>query len=185
MAGICGRIGLDSRGFDEPLIERMVERMAHRGRRVGHLRWRDVRLASLGAQKPSIWPLPGNESPREIFVVLDGQIDNRSELAADLLQVGLHGGASPAQLVSAGFRAQGPEFLKRLRGPYAAAVHDPDSGRSWLVRDPVGLKPLYLHRTRSRVVFASEIRPLLADPSVRLDLDPEQLRSRRHCVPTF
>jgi asparagine synthase (glutamine-hydrolysing) len=44
------------------------------------------------------------------------------------------------------------------------------------VRDPVGTRPLYLHRTRSRIVFASEIRALLADPAVRLDLDPEQLR---------
>ncbi len=176
MGGICGYIGLEPRAFDESILEGMVQRLRHRGTEAKRLRYREVWLAVLGSGTPSIWPFPGRESPAEMGAVLDGCIDNAPELAVGMAGQGRQAGANSAHLLSAGFRDEGAKFLGRLQGLYAAAVHDPASNTTWIARDPVGMRPLYLHRTRSRILFASEIRALLADPTVRLELDPAQLR---------
>jgi asparagine synthase (glutamine-hydrolysing) len=176
MGGICGQIGLEPRAFDEAILEGMIQRLRHRGNEIKRLRWRDTWFAVVGDGTPAIWPLPGHETPAEPGAILDGRIDNAPELAVGMAGQGRQAGANSAHLLSAGFREEGAAFLRRLQGLYAAAVHDPASGTTWLARDPVGMRPLYLHRTRSRILFASEIRALLADPTVRLELDPAQLR---------
>ena len=184
MGGICGQIGLEPRSFQEPILEQMVKRLVHRGSQVKRLRRPSVWFASLAVESPMIWPPEGLEQPRELSVVVDGAIDNQLELAQELGREGYSDAAgsattakdSGAGLLAAGFRAHGPAFLNRVRGSFAAAVHDHDVETTWLIRDPLGTCPLYLHRTRSRILFASEIRALLADPAVRPDLDPTQLR---------
>lgn len=176
MGGICGYIGLEPRAFDESILEGMIQRLRHRGTEVKRLRFRDVWFAVLGIGTPSIWPFPGRESPAEMGAILDGHIDNAPELAVGMAGQGRQAGANGAHLLSAGFGAEGAGFLARLQGLFAAAVHDPATATTWIARDSVGMRPLYLHRTRSRILFASEIRALLADPTVRLELDPAQLR---------
>jgi|GEM_PF-4263477 len=176
MSGIAGMIGLEPRPFDEAVLEGMVARLAHRGPRVKRLRRPAVWFAALDAETPMIWPPDGRELPRELSVVVDGAIDNAIDLMQELTRAGHPAPRDPAGLLAVGFRASGPAFLSRVRGVFAAAIHDHDTETTWLVRDPLGTRPLYLHRTRSRIVFASEIRALLADPAVRLDLDPAQLR---------
>jgi asparagine synthase (glutamine-hydrolysing) len=176
MGGICGLIGLEPRPFDESVIEGMIQRLAHRGPRVKRLRRPAVWFATFDTDSPAIWPPDGRELPRELSVVLDGAIDNNLDLMQEMTRAGFPASSDPAGLLSAGFRAHGPGFLNRLHGVFSVAIHDHDTETTWLARDPLGSRPLYLHRTRSRVIFASEIRALLADPAVRLDLDPGQLR---------
>ncbi len=66
----------------------------------------------------------------------------------------------------------GPEFARRLNGIFAVALWDEQSRMLLLVRDQLGVKPLYLHRTGSQLRFASEIKALLQDPAVPRQLDP-------------
>jgi len=176
MAGICGAIGLEPGVCDTLALEGMIRSMEHRGKMVGRLHGRDARFAYVGDQTPSIWPPAGQGFPSEICVVLDGRIDNAQELAAELAREGHRVGAGEARLLACGFMAHGADFLSRIHGSIVAAVHDPESGKSWLIRDPLGMRPLYLYRSRSFILFASELRALLADPTVRVELDPEQLR---------
>ena len=175
-SGICGSIGLESGARDEAVLEGMVRRLKHHDEQVGRLRWRDIRFAAVSVQAPLVWPPPGYESPHEICAVLDGRIDNGDRLAAELAREGHPADGGDANVLAVGVRTHGPDFLKRIQGPVAAAIHDPQSETSWLIRDPLGIRPLYLHRSRSRILFASELRALMADSSVRVELDTEQLR---------
>ncbi len=176
MAGICGQITLEPRPIDEAVLNGVVARMGHRGTQVKRLQRPAIWFASIDTVSPLIWPPDGRELPSEFSVVMDGVIDNVRDLVRDLEREGHATAHDPAAVLSAGFRAHGSAFLSRVRGAFAAAIHDHDTETTWLVRDPIGAHPLYLHRTRSRVLFATELRPLLADPAVRLDLDPAQLR---------
>jgi len=176
MGAICGQIGLEPRAFDEGILERMISRLGHRGGEVTRIRWRDAWFAALSDGPPAVWPAPSQNALTVPGGVVDGRVDNERDLVAELAREGRQGGANAGHLLSTGLSAHGPAFLARLKGFYAAAVHDPTADTTWLIRDPIGMRPLYLHRTRSRILFASEIRALLADPSVRLELDPPQLR---------
>ncbi|MDM7916072.1 MAG: asparagine synthase-related protein [Candidatus Eisenbacteria bacterium] len=155
----------------------MLARLEHRGRLAERIRRPDASLGVCDPAGPNRWPPRGSEDPSEICAVLDGRIDNAADLAAELAREG-HAcpGANPAAVVAIGMRAHGIPFLQRLQGLFAAAVHDPARNVSWLIRDPLGMRPVYLHRTRSRILFASEIGALFADPVVRSDVDPSQLR---------
>lgn len=176
MAGICGQITLEPRPFDEAILNGMVTRMGHHGTRIQRLLRPVVWFAGIDSESVAMWPPEGRELPSEFSVVMDGVIDNVSDLLRDLEREGHVTANEPAAVLAAGFRAHGIGFLSRVRGAFAAAIHDHDAETTWLIRDPLGTHPLYLHRNRSRILFASEIRPLLSDPAVRLELDPSQLR---------
>lgn len=176
MGGICGLIGLEPRLFEDSILDQMIARMPHRGKQVRRLRRAGLMLASLDRAAPEIWPPPGRELPTDVFAVLDGAIDNLRDLSTELLREGIQAPAQAAAILAAGLKAHGCAFLPRVRGVFAAVVQDPESDTTWVARDSLGMRSLYVHRTRSRIIFASEIRALLADPAVRLDIDHEQLR---------
>jgi asparagine synthase (glutamine-hydrolysing) len=69
----------------------------------------------------------------------------------------------------------GERFVERLRGEYAFALHDRRRGVCYLVRDRFGVKPLVYAVTGRSLVFASEVKALLAHPGVEAALDEEQL----------
>lgn len=176
MGGICGQIALESPHFDESILNGMVTRMPRRGPQVAHLRRPGVWFAAMDPAEPAIWPPNGREVVRDFSAVVDGVIDNSSDLTRDIERQGFGPIDGVAGLIAGGFRVSGPDFLEQLRGSFTAAVHDHDSETTWLVRDPFGTRPLYLHRNRRRLIFATDLRALLADPAVRPDLDPAQLR---------
>jgi asparagine synthase (glutamine-hydrolysing) len=82
-----------------------------------------------------------------------GRLDNAHELARDLhLPTGPH---SDEQLVLAAFDRWGTACAERLRGDFAGAIYEPVTRRLWLVRDRVGVKPVYYRLTAEAVIFAT------------------------------
>ena len=67
----------------------------------------------------------------------------------------------------------GPQCLEKLRGMFAFAIWDENAKTLFLARDRVGIKPLYYSLTDKAIVFASEIKAILADPSINRELAPE------------
>jgi asparagine synthase (glutamine-hydrolysing) len=67
---------------------------------------------------------------------------------------------------------EGEGLLRQLRGMFAFALHDATRGTLMLARDRVGKKPLFWHDDGRRLVFASELKALMQDPSVPRDVDP-------------
>jgi asparagine synthase (glutamine-hydrolysing) len=91
--------------------------------------------------------------------LLDGFLDNATELAAEL---GLAGATAPETLLLAGWKRWELELLGKMRGEFALLLWDPERRRGLLARDQLGVRSLFLHESGGTVRFASEIRQLLA-----------------------
>lgn len=105
-------------------------------------------------------PLPragGDGSP---VAVLDGRIDNREEILATLPQV--PAGADDVDVLAAAYRAWGDGLLQRLVGEFALAVWDPLDRRLLCANDPAGIRRVYYWLRPRELVFASQLRQLLA-----------------------
>jgi asparagine synthase (glutamine-hydrolysing) len=92
----------------------------------------------------------------------NGEIFNHNELRAELAALGREPrSASDTEVVLEAFLAWGPDAVRRLRGEYAFAIVERATGRTYLARDPLGVKPLYWSRRDGRLHIASEIKALV------------------------
>ncbi len=180
MCGIAGRYNFDSeRPVDAATLRAMTQAIAHRGPDadgfhvgpgigLGHRRLSIIDLTT-GDQ-----PL-GNESGT-VQVVFNGEIYNfadlRSELEADGHRFRTR---SDTEVIAHGYEQWGDRVVDRLRGMFAIALWDGPRRRLLLVRDRLGVKPLYYCVTRHGIVFGSEIKALLQDDEVGRAWNPEAL----------
>lgn len=113
----------------------------------------------------------------EGVLVLDGQIWNRRELRSELASKGIHlVGTSDAELLLTGLMEFGTDYLKRVNGVFAFAWWQSGEGTLCLGRDRLGVKPLFYSVTEERIVFASEIKGVLAHSAVRAQIGETALR---------
>jgi asparagine synthase (glutamine-hydrolysing) len=185
MCGICGAI--TSRGA-RPAVERMTAALEHRGPD-------DSGLASLegehgaslgwfGHRRLSILDLsiaghqPMSSPDGRYCLTYNGEIYNFRELRDELAHAGasFHSTGDTAVLL-AGWARWGPRVLPKLRGMYAFALWDRDEQKCYLARDSFGIKPLYFSISNGIVLFASEIRSLLASEMIPRVIDPHALES--------
>jgi len=115
-------------------------------------------------------------------LVFDGRLDNREELlesfrgcpaASDIS--GISSVSPDPALVLAAYHRFGDEFPGRLNGDFALALFDGKRQRLLLARDSLGVRPLYYHRGDGGILFASEIKALLAHPGLSPRPDDEKL----------
>jgi asparagine synthase (glutamine-hydrolysing) len=108
-------------------------------------------------------------------VVQNGEIFNHVELAAELAASG-HPCASHSdtEVLLRLYERDGIDMVSRLNGMFAIAILDRRQGALYLVRDRIGVKPLYLHDDGNRLLFASEIKPLLR-AGIGRRMNPEAL----------
>ncbi len=193
MCGIAGAIGhIDQSVIDA--VTRMSAAQVHRGPD-GEGFWTNVditrgggtgaafafrRLAiidlSADGNQPMIDPASGN------VIVFNGEIYNFLELRRELESAGVRfRSKSDTEILLSTYGKWGIDGLAKLRGMFAFAIWDQAQCRVLLVRDRIGIKPLYLHERkregRRTVFFASELRSLLAGGLVDRALDPVGLSS--------
>lgn len=178
MCGICGIIDLRGTGRADPALTRaMCDRIRHRGPDGDG--FYDAPNLSMGMRRLSIIDVDGSDQPLynedgSIALVFNGEIYNYRELRADLLRRG-HRLATEGdgETIIHLYEEYGPGLFDHLRGMYAFALWDSNAGRLLLAVDHIGMKPLYLAERDGRLLFASEVKALLADESVvpALNLD--------------
>lgn len=177
MCGIAGIHGLEGITDPEALAHRMTGAMAHRGpdatgvlRRgnsvIGHRRLSIIDL-SAGSNQPFV------SADGRYALAFNGEIYNYRELRKQLDWDWRTG--SDTEVLLAAFARWGPDCLHRLHGMFAFAVHDAASDELFIARDRMGIKPLYWYRDDRHVLFASELRALLATGLVPRRLDSEAL----------
>lgn len=162
---MCGIIGAFS--FDRNVEPLDLDMIAHRGPDargsctlcenrlwIGHTRLSILDLSGAGAQ-PMHDPVSGN------VIVFNGEIYNHPELRAALPASEKWRGSSDTETLLVAFREWGTEAFSRLRGMFAFALWEGAAKKLWLVRDPLGIKPLYMRRSPNGLCFGSEIRPLM------------------------
>jgi len=186
MCGIVGSLVFDSGTFrvTEPYITRMRETMAHRGPDgagtwidgdgrvgLGHRRLAIIDLSDAAAQ-----PMASRDG--RLHLVFNGEIYNHAEIRRELEALGDHDWQtdhSDTEVLLHAFARWGIACLDKLRGMFAFGLWDAGERALWLVRDRIGIKPLYFSIHHGRIVFASEIKALLADPEQSRAVDEEAL----------
>ena len=176
MCGIYGIAGLDwNPSLDREVLARMGRVIVHRGPDDdGHFYNGGV---GLGMRRLSIIDLKGGHQPianedETIWVVCNGEIYNFKELRDDLEKKGHHFRThSDTEVIVHLYEDLGVDLFKRLRGMFAIAVWDAQRKRLVLARDRLGKKPLYVARLPGRLLFASEIKSILADHTVSRELN--------------
>src|SRR5262249_23371824 len=184
MCGICGiyEYGVNEPAITPELVARMRDTMVHRGpddagayvtpdRRVGlgHRRLSIVDLSAAG-RNPMC-----NEDGR-VWITFNGEIYNHQALRPDLMEKGhRYRSRTDTETVIHLYEERGSAFVEQLEGFFALGLWDDSKRMLILVRDRVGKKPLYYRVAGGRLIFASEIKAILAHPDVTRDIDEEAL----------
>ena len=172
MCGISGIVYTDPRHpVDRHLMRRLTTILAHRGPDSDGFYWGEG--AALGHRRLSIIDLATGDQPmfnqdRTKAVVFNGEVYNFRELRIELEQRNHRfSTASDTEVIVHAWEEWGDAGISRLRGMFALALWDIPRRRLLLARDRVGKKPLYYVHDGERLLFASELKALLCDPSVK------------------
>jgi asparagine synthase (glutamine-hydrolysing) len=175
MCGIYGELGLQPGVQVGEYASEGIDRLFHRGPDEGGM-WKGSRVV-LGMRRLSIIDLPGGMQPiwnedRSCVVVYNGELYNYRELRQELLSLGHRFSTDgDTEVIVHAYEQWGVECLRRFNGMFAFAIWDEHKGQLILARDRMGEKPLYYYIDRERVVFASEIKSILANASVARKLN--------------
>ena len=171
MCGIAGQLA----GAD-PRVDAMIEALRHRG--PDGVRVEEMPGAALAHARLSIIDLDGGWQPLHAggsTVIGNGEIYNYLELARDHgLEEILATGSDFEPLLHL-YAREGEAAFSKLRGMYALCLIGGD-GRTWLARDPFGIKPLYIMEHAGGLAFASEPRAFFAAGLMQRVLDEEAAR---------
>jgi len=176
MCGIAGA-AWTSEGelLAEAALSRMISVIDHRGPDDC-----GVHLApevALGHRRLSIIDLEGGRQPlanedESIWIVFNGEIYNYEELRRDLESRGHRfRTSSDTESIVHLYEEYGADCVNRLRGMFAFAIWDGNTGRLMLARDRLGQKPLFYRHEANRLLFASELKSLLQIPAAPRELN--------------
>src|SRR5262250_1984018 len=177
MCGIAGILNLvDGPPPDLAVLHRMGAVLQHRG--PDHFAIERDQRVGLVARRLAIVDVAGGHQPYRseddrVIAVFNGEIFNYPELHRELVEHG-HRFASKTdgEVLVHLYEEHGEALCERLNGQFAFALWDRRERRLLLARDRVGICPLFYALDGRRLRFASEIKGLLADPSMKPRLDP-------------
>jgi len=178
MCGICGLYGFQSSAVLDTAIRRMMQTLAHRGPdaegafvgtgvALGHRRLSILDLSPTGAQPMTLGATT---------VVYNGEAFNFRELRAELEKRGRRfRGSSDTEVLLQAYEEWGVEGLERLEGLFALGLWDAMRQRLVLMRDRLGIKPLYYAWRDGALAFGSEIKAVLTGIDPKRDVDDQAL----------
>lgn len=186
MCGITGILKIDGK-LDVPqaLVEKMTHVLAHRGPDASGIHI-DKDFA-LGHRRLKIIDLETGEQPmsspdRKIWVCFNGEIYNFKEIKEELISKGYRFQTqSDTEVILKSYEAFGIDCVNKFNGMFAFALVDVRQKRAYLVRDRLGIKPLYYTIVNGSVIFASEIKSILLYPGVKREINPNGISSYLSC----
>ena len=202
MCGIVGVVG-SAQPVDPSLLRQMCDAIVHRGpddegyyftrnpERRSESHSQGTAFAGLGMRRLSVIDLATGKQPihnedQTVWVVLNGEIYNYTELRAELETKGHQFYTqSDTEAIVHAYEEYGDDVPKRLRGMFAFAIWDTKRQRLMLARDRVGKKPLLYATVGSKLIFASEFQAILQHPDVsrRVNLEAISHYLSFMCIP--
>lgn len=173
MCGIAGIIDFENDMLEESLtLSLMLDVISHRGPDAAGTFF--THQAALGHRRLSVVDPAGGSQPmtRSIggntyTIVYNGELYNTPELRQTLSQKGHRFFSySDTEALLLSYIEWGPSCVEKLNGIYAFAVWDEKKQRAFLARDRMGVKPLFIARVNSALLFASEIKAILKHPGI-------------------
>src|ERR1043165_4519826 len=184
MCGICGvwEYGANVGGVEESQLVQMRDEMTHRGPDdAGALVFDDAR-GGFGFRRLSIIDLsPAGHQPmhgcdKRNWLVFNGEIYNHAKLRTTLEQRGhKYSSRTDSETILYLYEERDLDFVHDIEGDYAISLWDATKQGLLLVRDRIGVKPLYYFFKNGRFIFASEIKAILKHSAVTPDIDEEAL----------
>ncbi|HUO44256.1 MAG TPA: asparagine synthase (glutamine-hydrolyzing) [Burkholderiales bacterium] len=183
MCGIAGWLARKSTLSGPDTLKRMTDAIAHRGPDDEGMYFEDtadgVRGVALGHRRLAIIDLAGGHQPMRdaaagLTLTFNGEIYNFREIRAELIEAGYsfqHD--SDTEVLLRAYQHWGCDLVHHLRGMFAFALWDAKAQRLVLARDRFGEKPLFIHQDADGIYFASEVKALLALPSLTAKVDME------------
>jgi asparagine synthase (glutamine-hydrolysing) len=186
MCGICGTLVFEGSSLrvTESYLSRMRDTMVHRGPDgaglwlspdgrigLGHRRLSIIDLSDAAAQ-------PMSNEDGTLWISFNGEIYNHIDIKKELEAFGTYRWKtdhSDTEVILHAFEQWGIGCLDKFRGMFAIALWDARRRELWLIRDRIGVKPLYYSVQNARLVFASEIKAILQDPAQQRVLSEEAL----------
>ena len=178
MCGIAGIIGKKelSQGKIKAYIAAFKSSLVHRGpddagEHIGV-------NSGFAHRRLSIVDISGGHQPiynedRSVGIVYNGEIYNYTSLREDLKKKGYRFFTNTdTEVILRGYEEYGTEFFDELNGMFAFCIWDDNTDTVYLVRDFFGIKPLYIYEDGSRIIFASELKAIIAIPDIDQSLDP-------------
>ena len=196
MCGICGIYQFDTTPISESLIQRMNDSLKHRGPDgeghyiqghvgLGHRRLSIIDLSEKGKQ-------PMSNENEDIWITYNGEIYNYIELRKELIKKGHNfKSETDTEVIIHAYEEYGTECLNKLNGMFAFALYDKRGDVLFCARDRYGIKPFYYYINNEKVIFASEIKAILQDPSIHREQNDKMIydylvfNRYDHCEETF
>lgn len=176
MCAIAGIIGLEA---EESTVERMLNTMVRRGPDARGL-WQCCGAALLHSRLAIIDPEGGRQpmqlswAGEQYILVYNGELYNTEEIRRELIREKHEfEGHSDTEVLLHAYAQWGSGCLEKLNGIFAFGVWEVGKGRLFLARDRIGVKPLFYKIHRRGLIFASEIKTILAYPTVKAQLDEQ------------
>jgi asparagine synthase (glutamine-hydrolysing) len=177
MCGIVGIVRFDPRDMvDEARLKRMRDVLRHRGPD-GEGLWLEGPVG-LGHRRLSIVDVAGGQQPMSneddtVWITYNGELYNHAALRPGLEAAGhRYRTRSDTETIVHLYEEEGEQCVKRLQGMFAFAIWDRSQERLLLARDRLGIKPLYYMISERELLFASEIKAILAASAERPALNP-------------
>jgi asparagine synthase (glutamine-hydrolysing) len=189
MCGIAGTVDFTGNFDDDPAAraaaQAMTDTMACRGPDDEGL-W-TTKHAALGHRRLAIIDVPGGRQPMvlddpvtgetRLAIVYSGEVYNFTELREELAGKGHRFRTdSDTEVILHGWLEWGEDVVERLNGMFAFALWDTRTDELFLVRDRMGIKPLYYYPTPDGVLFGSEPKAILAHPRAEAVVGVDELR---------
>jgi asparagine synthase (glutamine-hydrolysing) len=187
MCGIAGIFEFTAAAPSSDLLADMTRLLAHRGPdgsgqmvldnvALGHRRLSIIDL-SANAQQPM------TDEDGSCWIVYNGECYNYRSLRQQLVSRGYRfRSESDTEVILQLYRERGEGFLQYIEGMFALAIWDGKQRKLIIARDRIGIKPLFYHCGSQRLLFASEMKALLADPSVPTSIDIAALGDYLHLL---
>ncbi|MCK4836851.1 MAG: asparagine synthase (glutamine-hydrolyzing) [Candidatus Aminicenantes bacterium] len=177
MCGICGFYQTNPIA-DLPILKLMNDQIIHRGPDDEGFYFGEK--IGLAARRLSVIDLVTGHQPLsshsgKSWITFNGEVYNFMDLREELESRGFQFKTrTDTEVVVNMYEAHGLEFVHKLRGMFAIGIYDSANDRLVLVRDHVGIKPLYYYfdAEKKNLIFASEIKSILKYPSVPREIDP-------------
>jgi len=175
MCGICGFTNDNNLS----LLKKMNQTMEHRGPN-GEGFYVDETIA-LGMRRLSVLDVENGNQPffsnnAKVVVICNGEIYNYKALKRTLTEKGYKFETNcDVEVLPNLYAEYGIKFVELLNGMFAIALYDCNEKKLFLIRDRLGIKPLYYSLTGDKLIFASELKTILVHPEVKLEIDFDAL----------
>lgn len=183
MCGINGVLAFNSKiKIEEQIIVEMRDTMVHRGPDGGGVWISNDNSIGLGHRRLSIIDVsdianqPMSNEDDSIKIVFNGEIYNHADIRKELEAKNKYKWKtdhSDTEVIIHAYEEWGIECVHKFRGMFAVALWDSKTNELWLIRDRLGIKPLYYSIEENRITFASEIKALLKFPNQKREVNEE------------